>query len=83
MLSDDKKGISLEDLNGNKIVMDDKGITIESKKAVNIKTQNDVNVEGTNVTVGANASFKAEGKASAEVSSTGNTVVKGSLVSIN
>lgn len=83
MLSDDKKGISLEDQNGNKIVMDDKGITIESKKAVNIKTQNDVNVEGTNVTVCANASFKAEGKASAEVSSTGNTVVKGSLVSIN
>jgi len=48
-----------------------------------IKATGDVDIEGTNVNIKANAQMKAEGSAGAEVSSGGMTEVKGSLVKIN
>ena len=39
--------------------------------------------EGTNINLNANAQLVAKGSGSAEISSSGNTVVKGSLVQIN
>ena len=83
LISDDEKGISLVDQNGNSIVMNDQGVNIESKKALTIKAAQDVNIEGTNINIKANAQFKAEGSASAEVSSGGTMVVKGGIVQIN
>lgn len=82
-ISDSDKGISMTDQNGNTLVMNDQGVSIESKNALSIKASGDLTLEGTNVTVKANSQFKAQGNASAEVSSSGNTVVKGSLVQIN
>ena len=48
-----------------------------------IKASGDVNIEGVNVTNSANAQFKAEGSAGAEVSTGATAVLKGSIVQIN
>lgn len=83
ILTDDEGAIKLEDENGNKITMDSNGITLESAKDVIIKATGDVKVEGTNVNQTANAQFKAEGSAGAELSTSATAVVKGSIVQIN
>ena len=82
-LSDDDKGITLTDQNGNSITLNGDGITIESKKALSIKSAQDFNMEGMNVNGKANSQLKWEGTASAELSASGNTVVKGGIVQIN
>lgn len=83
LIDDDSGTIVLEDLNGNKIEMSSSGIVIESAAALELKAATDINVEGLNLTQKAQASFKAEGSAGAEISSSGQTVVKGSIVMIN
>lgn len=83
LISEDKKGITLEDQNGNKIVMDDNGIGITSSKDFKVKASGDVKHEGVNVETSASAQFKAAGSAGTEVSSSGTTTIKGSLVQIN
>ena len=82
-LSDDAKSINIEDQNGNKIKLDGNGITIESAKALTFSAKQDVTIKGTNVSVEANASLKANGNASAELKANGNVVVKGAVVQIN
>lgn len=82
-LDEDAGNIIIEDDNSNKITIDDSGIAMESPKDINIKASGDVNIEGTNVNVKANAQFKAEGSAGAEVSTSAVAVLKGSLVQIN
>ena len=72
-----------EDENGNKLVMNADGILIESAKDLIMKASGDVTVEGTNVSYAANAQYKAEGGAGAELSSGANVVVKGAIVQIN
>ena len=83
VLSDDDQGITIEDQNGNKISMSSAGVSIESAKDVQIKANGDVKAEGVNINLNANAQMVAKGSASAEISSSGNTVVKGSIVQIN
>jgi Rhs element Vgr protein len=83
LIDDDSGTIVLEDLNGNKIEMSSNGIVIESAAALELKATTDFKVEGVNLTQKAQASFKAEGSAGAELSSSGQTVVKGSIVMIN
>ncbi|MBO4843633.1 MAG: type VI secretion system tip protein VgrG [Bacteroidales bacterium] len=82
-VSDDSKGIILEDQNGNKVTLDQNGISLESAKDVSIKAKGDVNVEGVDINLKANAQLVAKGSASSEISSGGNTVVKGAVVQIN
>jgi len=83
LIDDDSGTIVMEDLNGNKIEMSSDGIVIESAAALELKATTDFKVEGVNLTQKAQASFKAEGSAGAELSSSGQTVVKGSIVMIN
>ena len=83
LLSEDEAAIQIEDENGNKVTLDGDGILLESASDVNIKASGDVNIEGTNVNLKAQAQFKAEGSSGAEVSSSASTVIKGSLVQIN
>ena len=82
-MSDEDGHILVQDENGNKLSMSADGITLESSGDLTLKAAGDVVVEGTNITESANASYKAEGNSGAELSSGGQTVVKGSLVSIN
>lgn len=82
-LDDDAGVIQLEDENGNKVVIDSSGITLDSPADINLKATGDINIEGMNVSAKANAQFKAEGSAGAEVSTSAIAVVKGSMVQIN
>lgn len=97
-ISDEDKGITLEDQNSNKVQLNDSGITLDSPKDINIKGGSSVSIKGPNITVqadsaldlkGANvtasadASMTVKGSASTEVSSSGQTSVKGSMVMIN
>jgi len=81
---DDADGsILLEDERGNSIKMNSDGISLESAADVTIKASGDCNLEGININAKANVGFKAEGSATAEISSSGSTTVKGSIVQIN
>jgi Rhs element Vgr protein len=90
-ISDADKGIAVKDQNGNSLTLNDRGIVIKSSKDITLeangkltlKATQDVKIEGLNVQATANAQFKAQGSAGAEVSSSGTAVLKGSIVQIN
>jgi len=83
VVSDQDKGILLEDQNGNKVTLDANGITLDSASDVTIKAAGDVKVQGSNVEAAAQSQFKAEGSSGAELSSGASTKIKGSMVQIN
>lgn len=83
VLDEDAGSIIIEDENSNTFTLDSSGVALESGGDFSIKASGDVTIEGTNVSVTANAEFKAEGNAGAEVSTGGIAVLKGSLVQIN
>ena len=99
VISDDAKGIKVKDQNRNEYMMDDKGIKLTSAKdivlsakgniqldakgKIAVKATQDVSIEGMNVTAKAQTSLKVAGSASAELSASGQTVVKGAMVMIN
>ena len=83
IVDEDADLISIADDHQNKITLDANGILLESAADINVKATGDLNLEGTNITVKANAQFKAEGSAGAEVSTSAIAVLKGSLVQIN
>ncbi len=82
-IDEDAGVIKIEDDNRNIITMGNGGIAMESGKDFSIKATGDCNIEAMNVNVKANAQFKAQGNAGAEVSTSAITVLKGSLVQIN
>ncbi len=99
ILSDDGKSISILDENSNKIVMDTSGIKMESPKdiqvsakgkikmdgamGVEIKSDMDIKLDGLNINSTAQVSLASKGNASAELSASGTTTVKGAMVMIN
>lgn len=99
VINDEEKSITLKDQNKNQIVMGEKGIEISSDKDIvlkakgnitfeatgkmNIKAKQDTTIEGMNVTAKAQTSLKVTGSASAEISASGQTTVKGAMVMIN
>lgn len=98
-LDDQEKGITIEDQNSNTVKLNSSGIEMESPKNISIKakgtitldatgklalnSKQDVAVEGLNITQTAKVGFTAKGSASAEISASGQTVVKGAMVMIN
>lgn len=83
LLDEDGGILKLEDEHGNRITMGSEGISIESKKKILIKTVDDLSLEGKNVSNKAQASFKADGTAGLELTSSAIAKLKGSLVQIN
>lgn len=91
VLSDDEESIVITDSNNNKMQMTNDGITLDSPGDITLKAQGkialqatgDATVKGMNVELTAQTQFKASGAAGAEISSSGQTVVKGSIVMIN
>lgn len=76
--------IELTDMHGNKILMNEEGITIESIKDVIIKAAMNATVEsGSNTEIKAGANLTAEGGSGAELSSGAVTNVKGSIINLN
>ncbi|UXH79422.1 type VI secretion system tip protein VgrG [Roseateles amylovorans] len=99
VLSDKDKSILLEDQNQNKVELSPSGIVLDSPKnieitakgtitldavgKISVSSKADVKSAGMNVMSEAQIAFSAKGNASAELNSTGQTVVKGGLVMIN
>lgn len=99
VFSDEDKSILMEDQNGNKVELSADGIVLDSPKDISITAKGkitidavgeiatsskaDVKVEGLNVSHTANVGFTAKGSASAELSASGQTTVKGAMVMIN
>lgn len=98
-LNDDDKKIELADQNSNKITMSKDGISLESNKDIILKakgnvkinaTQNleteskcDTKMKGMNVEATGQIGIKLKGSATAELSASGQTTVKGAMVMIN
>ena len=82
-LSEADTAVTLADQNGNSIILDSNGITLESVKDIVLKAASDVTAKGLNITVESQAQLTVKGQAGAEVSSSGVTTIKGSLVQVN
>jgi Rhs element Vgr protein len=99
VISDQDKSILLQDQNNNKVELNSSGITLDSPKDISITAKGkisldatgnveitskaDVKATGLNVTCTANIGFTAKGSATAEVSASGTTTIKGAMVMIN
>lgn len=99
VISDDDKSILLQDQNSNKVKLSQDGILLDSPKDITISAKGKVSISAvgniamdskadivagaTNITHNAKAAFTAKGNASAEISASGQTTVKGSMVMIN
>jgi Rhs element Vgr protein len=99
VISDDGKSILLQDQTGNKVELSESGIVLDSPKDISVTAQGkitldavgeigvtsqaDVSVKGMNVNQEADVGFTAKGSASAELSASGQTTVKGAMVMIN
>ncbi len=98
-ISDKDKGITVADQNKNKLTLDSSGITLDSASDIVLKSKANititaganleqtakanVKVEGLQVEQTAKTSFTAKGNATAEVSASGQTTIKGAIVMIN
>jgi hypothetical protein len=99
LLDEDDRSIRIVELNGNSVIMNGDGITmdspgdfivtcsgnatIEAGGNIELTASGDLTLSGTNVTAEASASATVSGSAGAELSSGGQTKVEGSLVMIN
>ena len=82
-ISEDGGGLFIKDENGNAIELGQSGFKMDVQGDVEIKASGDVIIEGININASAQAQFKAEGNAGAELSTPAVAVVKGSMVQIN
>lgn len=99
VISDKDKSILLSDQTGNTVTMNTSGIALASPKdikltatgsisleatnAISLTAQADLTAKGLNVTAQANVAFTGKGAATAELSASGVTTVKGAMVMIN
>jgi Rhs element Vgr protein len=84
MLSEADQAIKIHDQNGNKIEMSKDGIKIESSGGLTLNAGSKVELDsGASFRVKSGTDLKLEGTSGAEISSTGITKVKGSLVQLN
>jgi Rhs element Vgr protein len=99
VISDDGKSILLKDQTGNQAKLSEDGILLDSPKDITISAKGKVSISATgnveidskadikagatNINHTAKAGFTAKGNASAEISASGQTTVKGSMVMIN
>lgn len=82
-MDDDSNAITLKDGNGNKLVIDQSGITIESAANLIIKAGTSISIRASDISIKADGTLSVEGTGNASVSSSGITEIKGSLVKIN
>ena len=98
-LSDEDKSIGLNDQNNNSVKLSADGIDLNSAGAISIQAkgnislqatgklslsaQEDATLSGLNINQTAQVGYTAKGNASAELSASGQTVVKGAIVMIN
>ncbi|WP_251068873.1 type VI secretion system tip protein VgrG [Shewanella sp. NKUCC06_TVS] len=99
VISDKDKSIILQDQNNNKVELSSSGISLDSPKditisakgsltldavgEVSISSKADFKAAGMNIEQTAQIGFTAKGSATAELSASGQTTVKGAMVMIN
>lgn len=69
--------------NGNIKISAKGNIEMSASKKMSIKAISDLNAEALNITQSADSAFTAKGNATAEISASGQTTVKGAIVMIN
>ncbi|MCC6288277.1 MAG: type VI secretion system tip protein VgrG [Chitinophagaceae bacterium] len=82
-LDDDSGSIAIKDNNGNKVIMNADGITIESGKDLTLKAAKSIALSAPQISMKADASMTVESGGTMAVKGGGITEVKGSLVKIN
>lgn len=82
-MDDDGNSITVKDANGNKMVIDQGGISIESVKDLTIKAGSSISISAPQLSLKADGTLSVEGSGSTSISSSGITEIKGSLVKIN
>ena len=83
VINEEEKKILIKDSNQNSIEMNQEGISLESASNISISAAGDIDMEGVNITFKASGELKGEGSAGAELSASGNTIIKGATVMIN
>lgn len=99
VISDKDQSILLQDQHGNSVKLDANGIRFDSNRdivmsaagsisakagqGIALSASGDLTARGLNVTAEAQAAFVGKGAASAELSASGQTVVRGAVVMIN
>ena len=99
VISDKDKSILVQDQNNNKVELKPAGIVLDSPKdiaisakgkitidamqEIDITAKTDVKIAGLNISGEAQVGFTAKGNATAELSASGQTTVKGAMVMIN
>ena len=99
VINDEEKSIVIKDQNDNKIELGPDGILLDSAKDiiitakgkvtidavgdVGISSKADIKIEGLNINEIAKVGFVAKGSATAELSASGQTTIKGAMVMIN
>lgn len=83
-LTDEDKTIAIEDQSGNKMEMNEDGITIESAADLTLKAKGDLNLEATgDIASSATGQFTAEGTGGVDIASSGTAALSGAIVQIN
>jgi len=82
-LNDDENSITVQDADGNKMTIDNSGISIESTKDLTIKAASSISISAPQVSIKADGTLSAEGSGSTSISSSGITEIKGAMVKIN
>lgn len=98
-ISDDSGSVVLTDQNKNKLLLNEEGILLESSKDIvlkargnilldaaakfSAKSQTDGELSAANVKITARTGLVAKGNATAELSASGQTTIKGAMVMIN
>ena len=99
VLDDNAKKITLEDPKGGRVELSESGIkldtpkdivvsakgkfNVDAKGGIILNSTSDLKAEGLNMEFKAKFGFKAQGSATAELSASGQTIVKGAMVMIN
>ncbi|WP_147114397.1 phage baseplate assembly protein V [Tateyamaria sp. syn59] len=82
-LSDADGVITLADKAGNEVTLSSQGIALNSASDISLSAQGDITLDGTNITGSAKIGAELKGNASATLTSSGSTVVRGATVDIN
>ncbi len=82
-LNDDENSITVQDADGNKMVINNNGISIESATDLTIKGGSSVSISAPQISIKADGTLSAKASGSTSIGSDGITEIKGSLVKIN
>ena len=82
-LNDDENSITVKDANGNKMVIDNNGVSIESATDITIKGGSSISISAPQISIKADGTLSAKASGSTSIGSDGITEIKGSLVKIN